>query len=53
MQDELIETWQKAAVSRDEMLSHLQSWIARAEASGIRALQQAAARIRSYAPTAA
>jgi stearoyl-CoA desaturase (delta-9 desaturase) len=53
MQDELIETWQKAAVSRDEMLSHLQSWIARAEASGIRALQEAAARIRSYAPTAA
>jgi len=53
MQDELIATWQHAAVSRDEMLSHLQSWIARAEASGIKALQEAAARIRSYAPTAA
>jgi stearoyl-CoA desaturase (delta-9 desaturase) len=53
MQDELIATWQHAAVSRDEMLSHLQSWIARAEASGIKALQEAAARMRSYAPTAA
>jgi len=53
MQDELIATWQHAAVSRDEMLSHLQSWIARAEASGIKALQEAAARIRSYAPIAA
>ena len=53
MHDELTATWQHAAVSRDEMLSHLQRWIARAEASGIQALQEAAARIRSYAPTAA
>ena len=53
MQDELAQTWQQAAASRDEMLSHLQSWIVRAEASGIRALQQAAARIRSYSPAAA
>jgi stearoyl-CoA desaturase (Delta-9 desaturase) len=52
MHDELTATWQHAAVSRDEMLSHLQHWIARAEASGIQALQEAAARIRSYAPAA-
>jgi stearoyl-CoA desaturase (delta-9 desaturase) len=53
MRDELTATWQQAASSRDEMLSHLQRWIARAEASGIQALQEAAARIRSYAPAAA
>jgi stearoyl-CoA desaturase (delta-9 desaturase) len=53
MRDELTATWQHAASSRDEMLSHLQRWIARAEASGIQALQEAAARIRSYVPAAA
>ncbi len=53
MRDELAATWQHAAVSSDEMLQHLQDWIARAEASGIHALQEAAARIRSYAPAAA
>ena len=53
MRDELAVTWQHAASSRDEMLSHLQHWIARAEASGIQALQEAAARIRSYTPSAA
>jgi stearoyl-CoA desaturase (Delta-9 desaturase) len=53
MRDELAVTWQHAAASRDEMLAHLQRWIARAEASGIQALQEAAARIRSYTPAAA
>jgi len=53
MRDDLAATWQQAASSRDDMLSHLQSWMARAEASGIQALQDAAARIRSYAPAAA
>jgi len=53
MRDDLAATWQHAAASRDEMLSHLQSWIARAEASGIQALHDAAARIRSYSPAAA
>jgi len=53
MRDELAVTWQHAASSRDEMLSHLQQWIARAEASGIQALQEAAVRIRSYKPAAA
>jgi stearoyl-CoA desaturase (Delta-9 desaturase) len=53
MRDELSATWQQAAASRDEMLTHLQAWIARAEASGIKALQDAADRIRSYAPTPA
>jgi len=53
MGDELTAIWQHAAASRDEMLSHLQRWIARAEASGIQALQEAAARMRSYTPSAA
>jgi hypothetical protein len=35
------------------MLVHLQDWIARAEASGIQALQNAALRIRSYQLTPA
>ena len=51
MRDELAVTWQHAASSRDEMLSHLQHWIARAEASGIQALQEAAARIRRSSST--
>jgi hypothetical protein len=34
------------------MLTGLQDWISRAEASGIRALQDAAARIRAYRPVA-
>jgi stearoyl-CoA desaturase (delta-9 desaturase) len=53
MRDELTTIWQQAAASRDEMLGHLQRWIPRAEASGIQALQEAAARIRSYRPSAA
>jgi hypothetical protein len=35
------------------MLVHLQDWIARAEASRIRALEDAALRIRSYRAVAA
>jgi len=55
MRVELAAVWEKSSVSREQMLAHLQDWIARAEASGIRALQDAALRIRSYttAPVAA
>jgi hypothetical protein len=35
------------------MLAHLQDWISRAEASGIRTLQDVALRIRSYRPAMA
>jgi stearoyl-CoA desaturase (delta-9 desaturase) len=48
MRAELAVTWEKSSVSREQMLTHLQDWIARAEASGIRVLQDAALRIRSY-----
>jgi stearoyl-CoA desaturase (delta-9 desaturase) len=48
MRADLAVTWEKSSVSREQMLAHLQDWIARAEASGIRVLQDAALRIRSY-----
>jgi stearoyl-CoA desaturase (delta-9 desaturase) len=53
MRSELLATWDKSATSREQMLAHLQDWIARAEASGNQVLQNAALRIRSYAPAAA
>jgi stearoyl-CoA desaturase (delta-9 desaturase) len=53
MRAELATIWERGTASREQMLANLQDWIARAEASRIRALQDAALRIRSYAPTAA
>ncbi len=53
MRAELAAIWERNSVSREQMLASLQDWIARAEASGIHALQNAALRIRSYAPTPA
>jgi len=53
MRAELAAIWERGTASREQMLVNLQDWIARAEASGIRALQEAALRIRSYAPTSA
>jgi stearoyl-CoA desaturase (delta-9 desaturase) len=53
MRAELKAIWERSSASREQMLAHLQDWIARAEASGIRALQDVALRIRSYAPVAA
>jgi stearoyl-CoA desaturase (delta-9 desaturase) len=53
MRAELAAIWSRSATSREQMLAHLQDWIARAEASGIRALQETALRIRSYAPATA
>jgi len=53
MRTELAAIWQQSSVSREQMLAGLQDWIARAEASGIRTLQDIAARIRGYAPAGA
>lgn len=53
MRVELAAIWERGTASREQMVTNLQDWIARAEASGIRALQEAALRIRSYAPTPA
>jgi stearoyl-CoA desaturase (delta-9 desaturase) len=53
MRVELAAIWERGTASREQMVTNLQDWIARAEASGIRALQEAALRIRSYAPAPA
>jgi stearoyl-CoA desaturase (Delta-9 desaturase) len=53
MRTELAKTWDRSTASREQMLAHLQDWIARAEASGIAALQEAALRIRCYRPALA
>jgi stearoyl-CoA desaturase (delta-9 desaturase) len=53
MRAELSAIWGRSSFSREQMLAQLQDWIARAEASGIRALQDAALRMRSYQPAAA
>ncbi len=53
MRAELAAIWERGSASREQMLANLQDWIARAEASGIRVLQDAALRIRSYAPASA
>ena len=53
MRSELLSTWERSSASREQMLTHLQDWIHRAEASGIHALQEAAIRMRSYRTVAA
>ncbi len=50
MRDELVATWERSHLTTDQLLAHLQQWCARAEASGIRALQDLALRMRRYAP---
>jgi stearoyl-CoA desaturase (delta-9 desaturase) len=53
MRDELIATWERSHMTSDQLLAHLQQWCARAEASGVRALQDLALRMRRYAPVTA
>jgi stearoyl-CoA desaturase (delta-9 desaturase) len=53
MRAELATIWERSTASREQLLAHLQDWVARAEASRIRVLQEAALRIRSYAPASA
>jgi len=53
MRAELAAIWQQSSASREQMLQHLQDWVARAEASGNQALQAMAARIRGYESVAA
>ena len=49
MRTELAAVWERSNLSREQLLAHLQQWCARAEASGVRALQDLALRMRSYA----
>ena len=49
MRTELSAIWERSTLSREQLLQMLQQWCARAEASGIRALQDIALRMRCYA----
>lgn len=49
MRTELTGLWDRSHSSRDQLLHQLQDWCNRAEASGIKALQEFSYRLRSYA----
>jgi stearoyl-CoA desaturase (Delta-9 desaturase) len=52
MRVELSATWERSNASREQLVAHLQQWCAKAEESGVRALQELALRMRRYAPAA-
>ncbi|GAA5183621.1 acyl-CoA desaturase [Niveibacterium umoris] len=49
MKQELTAIWARSSASRDQLVKQLQDWCARAEASGIRQLEEFSLRLRSYA----
>jgi stearoyl-CoA desaturase (Delta-9 desaturase) len=49
MRVELGAIWERSNSSREQLLQQLQDWCARAEASGIKSLQEFSSRLRSYA----
>jgi stearoyl-CoA desaturase (delta-9 desaturase) len=49
MRVELVAIWDRSHATREQLLQQLQEWCARAEASGIKALQDFSLRLRSYA----
>jgi stearoyl-CoA desaturase (delta-9 desaturase) len=49
MRKELAKLWERSTLSREQLVAHLQQWCQRAEASGIRSLQEISQRLRSYA----
>lgn len=49
MRVELAAIWDRSHATREQLLLQLQDWCARAEASGIKALQEFSLRLRSYA----
>ncbi len=50
---QLIAVWEQANVSNDRLVRQLKEWCARAEASGIEALQEFSAHLRGYLPAPA
>ena len=46
---ELMATWERSTISKEELVAHLEDWCKRAEASGILALQKFSRRVRAYA----
>ena len=49
MRLELNAIWERSSATREQLLAQLQDWCARAEASGIKALQEFSFRLRTYA----
>ena len=49
MKNELAALWARSSASREQLVSNLQDWCARAEASGIRQLEEFSTRLRRYA----
>jgi stearoyl-CoA desaturase (delta-9 desaturase) len=49
MRQELAALWERSSASSEQLLKELQDWCSRAEASGIRALEEFSLRLRSYA----
>ena len=49
MRQELTALWERSTASSEQLLKELQDWCVRAEASGIRALEEFSLRLRSYA----
>ena len=49
MREELIALWERSTATSEQLLKELQDWCARAEASGIRALEEFSLKLRSYA----
>lgn len=49
MRRELAALWQRSTATHEELLARLQDWCRRAEASGIRQLQEFSSRLRRYA----
>ncbi|MDH3978722.1 MAG: fatty acid desaturase [Gammaproteobacteria bacterium] len=48
--EQLLSLWEQANVSNERLLNDLKEWCARAEASGINALQDFSAHLRGYLP---
>lgn len=49
MREELAALWERSTASSEQLLKDLQDWCSRAEASGIKALEEFSLRLRSYA----
>jgi len=49
MRQELTALWQRSNASKEQLVRHLEDWCARAEQSGIEALEQFSRRLRCYA----
>jgi len=49
MRQELTALWARSTASSEQLLKQLQDWCARAEASGIKQLQDFSMRLKSYA----